>query len=250
MLSLYCPTPYLTGCSQAIWTRGAPLLARNYDYHPQACEGTILLSSWHGTRVLAMTDCLWGVLDGMNEHGLAVSLSFGGRKVVGAGFGIPLILRYVLEFCTTAAEGVAVLRRVPSHMSYNVSLLDASGAWATVHVAPDRSPELVERRVATNHQAGNDWAEHAHATRSTQREELLAYRLEDAGETPDSFVQGFLRAPLFQRDYTRALGTLYTSVYRPLERSAEYLWPAKTWRQSFAAFDEGEIVVGYRQDGS
>src|SRR6185436_2580738 len=95
------PTPYLTGCSQAVWTRRGepPTLVRNYDYHPELCEGTLLLSAWHGTRVIAMSDCLWGVVDGINEHGLAVSLSFGGRQVVGDGFGIPLVLRYALEFC-------------------------------------------------------------------------------------------------------------------------------------------------------
>jgi predicted choloylglycine hydrolase len=32
LLSLYCPTPYLSGCSQAAWLRYNPILVRNYDY--------------------------------------------------------------------------------------------------------------------------------------------------------------------------------------------------------------------------
>ena len=79
MLSLYRPTPYMAGCSQAVWQRdGRPLLVRNYDYFPERLEGTILMSAWNGVKTIVQSDCLWGVLDGMNEHGLAASLAFGG----------------------------------------------------------------------------------------------------------------------------------------------------------------------------
>ena len=59
-----------------------------------------------------MSDCLWGLLDGINDSGLAVSLTFGGRKDVGDGFAIPLVVRYVLETCDTVAEARAALARV------------------------------------------------------------------------------------------------------------------------------------------
>ena len=78
-----------------------------------------------GTPVLAMSDCGWGAIDGINAAGLSVSLAFGGRTAVGEGFGIPLVLRYSLQTCETTAEAGAVLTRVPSHMSYNVTVLDA-----------------------------------------------------------------------------------------------------------------------------
>jgi predicted choloylglycine hydrolase len=94
LLSLWCPTPYLTGCSQAVWKGERTLLVRNYDYHPELWDGVMLSSAWTGRRVIGMLDSLWGVLDGINESGLAVSLAFGGRPVVGTGFGMPLILRY------------------------------------------------------------------------------------------------------------------------------------------------------------
>lgn len=77
-----------------------------------------------------------GVLDGLNEDGLAVSLTFGGRRIVGEGFGVPLLLRYILEFCTTTREAVEVLKRVPTHMAYNITVLDRSGAFMTVFIAP------------------------------------------------------------------------------------------------------------------
>ena len=57
-LSFYGPPPLFSGCSQAVWNRDRPLLIRNYDYHPGACEAMVLLSAWHGTKVIASIDCL------------------------------------------------------------------------------------------------------------------------------------------------------------------------------------------------
>lgn len=245
LLGLYRPTPYLAGCSQAVWTRDRPLLVRNYDYRPDLCEGTLLFSAWHGTKVIAMSDCLWGVLDGMNEHGLAVSLAFGGRSVVGDGFGIPLVLRYVLEFCKETREAEAVLARIPSHMAYNVSLIDARGELATVAVAPDRPASITRSPVATNHQGDETWTAHAERTHTRERERVLAERLGDPAVERASFVQSFLEAPLYNTDYEHAFGTLYTAAYAPASGEMELLWPGRRWRRSFVDFEEEELVVPY-----
>jgi len=243
MLSLYRPTPYVTGCSQAVWSRGEPVLVRNYDYHPKACEGTFLLSAWTGTRTLVASDCLWGVLDGLNEHGLVVSLAFGGRREVGDGFGIPLILRYVLETCASTAEGCAVLERVPSHMSYNVSLLDSSGERAVAAVAPDRSSSILHTDIATNHQQGRKWSRYDEFTRTAEREQTLAGLLARPDLSADEFAQCFLRPPLYNTRYERAFGTLYTSVYRPVSGNVSYLWPSGRVEQSIEGFEPQELAV-------
>ena len=109
----------------------------------------------------------------MNEAGLAVSLSFGGRRAVGDGFGIPIVLRYVLEFCRTAAEAAEVLRRVPTHMAYNVTAIDRTGAFFTAQLAPDRPALIGEAPLATNHQGDVEWQRHADATASVERERFL-----------------------------------------------------------------------------
>src|SRR6266498_2659469 len=114
MLTLYRPPPYLAACSQGAWTReGGPILARNYDYAPSRFEGLIWHTRLLGRRVIGMSDCMWGLLDGMNEHGLAVSLTFGGRPVVGDGFGIPVVVRYVLETCERVGDVREALARLP-----------------------------------------------------------------------------------------------------------------------------------------
>ncbi|MDQ2695784.1 MAG: C45 family autoproteolytic acyltransferase/hydrolase [Pseudomonadota bacterium] len=246
-LSLYCPPPYLIGCSQAVWTTAQypPLLVRNYDYNPRLLEGVIWKSAWNGRAVMGTSDCLWGLVDGMNDAGLAVSLTFGGRQVIGEGFGVPLILRYVLEFCTTTAEAVAVLQRLPTHMAYNVTAVDRSGQYQTVYLAPDR-PAVVRRTpIATNHQQAIEWHQHAQATATVERERYLLFRLRGSSETPDRLVQAFLHSPLYSTAYARGYGTLYTAVYRPQSGEAEYLWPNCVWRQSFADFREEARQVHY-----
>jgi predicted choloylglycine hydrolase len=244
MLSLYRPTPYLAGCSQAVRESG-PMLVRNYDYHPGACEGSILRTAWTGTRVLAVSDSLWGVLDGMNEHGLVVALSFGGRRVVGDGFGIPLVLRYVLEVCRSIHEAAKVLTRIPSHMAYNVSLLDAQGEHRVVYMAPDRATIVVEDAVATNHQHRVEWADYDELTHSAERERYLKEHVSRADLSDEAFVSMFLRSPLYSTEWERAFGTLYTAVYRPRERTARFLWPHGRVDQSLDDFEETELVVPY-----
>ena len=82
---------------------------------------------------MGTSDGLWGLVDGMNDAGLAVSLTFGGRRVVGDGFGVPLILRYVLQTCATADEAGEVLARVPD--PYELQRHRARRATATTCTA-------------------------------------------------------------------------------------------------------------------
>jgi predicted choloylglycine hydrolase len=244
-LSLYRPPPFLAGCSQLARVQGQPMLLRNYDFDPARCEGSLLLSAWHGQRVLAMTDCLWGALDGVNEAGLAASLAFGGRKVVGDGFGVPLLLRYVLEFCERTRDAAAELARLPSHMAYNVTLLDREGDVATVMLSPDRPAVVTRRAVAANHQGVAEWQEHARFTRSVEREQFLETKAAAFSRDEARLLAAFLTWPLYATDYGQAFGTLYTAAYWPGEGRMSLYWPGSSLDQSIAAFREGEHLARY-----
>ena len=56
-------------------------------------------------------------------------------------------------------------------------------------------------------------------------------------------VAQFLAAPLYQTEYRRGWGTLYTAVYHPVEREAEFVWPGHRWTQRFEAFNEARHTV-------
>jgi predicted choloylglycine hydrolase len=248
LLSLYRPPGFVVGCSQGAYTRGAPVLARNYDYPVSRLEGIVYLTAWTGRRVLGMSDCLWGLLDGINDAGLAVSLTFGGRRDVGDGFAISLVIRYLLETCDTVAQAGAALARIPVHAAQNVTLLDASGEYLTAYVGPGRPAQL--RRVAgtTNHQGKVDWPEYARAIRSVERERCVLDLLADPEVDRERFIASFLEPPLHSTEYAGGFGTIYTAAYFPAEGRAEYRWPgADVWEQSLDDFSEGARTVTYAQ---
>jgi predicted choloylglycine hydrolase len=241
MLSLYKPPPYLAACSQGAWTRDAePMLVRNYDYAPSRFEGAIWSTRLLERRVIGMSDCLWGLLDGMNDEGLAVSLTFGGRRSLGDGFGIPIVVRYLLETCGDVARAREVLARLPYSLSHNLTVLDRNGDVLTAYLSPDREPILREFPAATNHQGIVEWPEQARATRTIERERCIVELLADPAATAEGFAEAFLRAPLFSTAYASGFGTLYTAMYRVARGTMELRWPTFTWQLGFDAFEEGE----------
>lgn len=244
-LSFYCPPRYLAGCSQAIWPGDEPLLVRNYDYSPQAFDAVVLRTRWMGRGVIGTSDGLFGLVDGINEAGLAVSLTFGGRREVAEGFGVPLILRYVLQVCETADEAEAVLRRVPCHMSYNVTVLDRARRFLTAFLAPDRDVVITRSPVATNHQERVEWSSHARFTATVERERFLLQRLTLHPETRERFIAAFLKPPLYSTAFASGFGTLYTAAYRSDARTLDLHWPGRVWSKGFGDFPEDAVQVAF-----
>jgi len=244
-LSLYCPPPYLSGCSQAAWLTGEPMLVRNYDCSPHLFEKLFWQSQWNKQRVLATTDCLIGVLDGVNEAGLAVSLNFGGMKEVGVGFGAPMVLRYLLEFCSNVTEATKVLRRVPVHMAYNILVLDRSGNYITAYTRPNGPTILHRTQASTNHQDRIAWASHAVATATLERERRLFELLGVHNLKASDFTAAFLQPPLLQKEYHKGYGTLYTAIYRPNLTEVEYRWPGQELKLGLGDWKDQEIHVQF-----
>lgn len=242
-LSMYCPPPYMSSCSQMAWSHDEVFLIRNYDYSPVLFEGIILYTNYL-KPVIGLSDCSWGLLDGMNDDGLAASLAFGGRNICGEGFGIPLIIRYVLETCASTDDAIIKLTSIPSHMSYNVTLLDADGNYATVFVAPDKPPIVNHAAIATNHQENIDWPYYEDMTATRERISVLENYQNQIQETKESLTRKFLHPPLYSYNYQKNFGTLYTARYDIHERELHLVWPDdKKLMQSFANFKESKILV-------
>lgn len=245
-LTGYQPPAYITGCSQAVH-QNPPQLVRNYDYHPNLSEGTLLKSAWNEKQVIAIGDCLWGVVDGINADGLVASLTFGGRKVVGKGFGIPFILRYVLEFCSNVEEAVEVLQTIPSHMAYNIMVLDKTGSHKMLQLAPDHEPVVTDKFISTNHQGKIDWPAHAQFSKTVEREEFLENLLDEENINNKEIAAAFLKSPLFNTQYKDGFGTIYTSVYHPADGAMELLWQNQQLAQSFSDFTERQTLISYHE---
>jgi predicted choloylglycine hydrolase len=247
MLALYNPPPLVLGCSQGVFGDGSPALVRNYDYFPDRFEALVYSTALTGRRVIGVSDCLWGLVDGVNDAGLAISLAFGGRRAVGDGFGIPIVVRYLLETCDSAGDARRRLRKLPIQVAYNLTLAESSGKLLTAYVGPGAEPRFSRSPVATNHQGKVEWPEHAHATRSVERHERLVALRADPVAHGDDAVAAFLAPPLYSSDYSGGFGTLYTAAYRPAEGRADYHWPGLVWSQSFDAFEPGTREITYTE---
>ena len=251
-LTFWTPPRYLVNCTQlALSDAEGPVLIRNYDLDPGLNESTMFRSCWLGRQVVGMVEALAGLSDGMNAHGLAASLTFGGRVAGGRGFGIPLVIRYLLQFCRDTQDALSVLRDLPIHMSYNVTLIDPGGEVATVMLSPDRPPIVSRQAWATNHQLGVEWPHHGRMTRTLERAEtldhLLARKVPDEGE----LKKLFLSAPLFSPRYSRGFGTVFTTLYRPADRRVEIGWSDGTFvGWDLAAPPPAPVHVIYSANGS
>jgi predicted choloylglycine hydrolase len=243
-LSGYNPPAYISGCSQAITSR-PPQLVRNYDYHPHLSEGNQLMTAWNGRKVIATNDCLWGAVDGMNEDGLVVSLTFGGKKETADGFGIPFIIRFVLEIAENMEQAVEMLKRLPSHMAYNVAVLNKAGKYRMLQIAPGEAANVIDQPFSTNHQGKISWPEHAAFSKTVEREKFIEKMLFDAGKDHEDIAEAFLNHPLFNTKYKEGFGTVYTAIYRPEAGEVALRWQEDEVVQSFNDFKEKQLLVEF-----
>lgn len=227
-LTLYNPSRVVRACTQIMLDADSgPVLLRSYDHHPSLFDGLVLKSQWHKSPTLAMTDCIWGALDGINGDGLAIALAFGGRNTIGNGFGAPLICRYVLETCSTVVEARSTLGRLPVYMPYTFAVLDASGDFVTAFLGPDAEATFVKRRCSANHQGKIEWPEYARFVESAERLDLIESLVDPAGSIEHA-RKVFLGPPVWRTHYANASGTLYVAEYSPRTQSLALYWPGRT----------------------
>jgi predicted choloylglycine hydrolase len=240
ILSHFRPASAIGGCTQAVWLGdGGPALVRNYDFPLDLVSDRFEVTSWSGREVIAKAQRPWGgCIDGMNEDGLVASLTFGGSEAVGLGFSVILMLRYVLETCNKVDQALVALRRIPIAMSQNVTLLDSSGAYATLFLGPDRMPAVSDIPVCANHQESI-----GSVSDSAARQQFVLAALSDPAMSLPKLISLFAVPPIYSRKAKST--TAYTAVYRPAARRVDYLWPSKVVRQEIGGFKPGEYTHDY-----
>ena len=63
-----------------------------------------------------------------------------------AGFGVPLVVRYLLETCETTEQARATLRRLPYHLAHTLTIVDRAGDVCTAYLAPGPRRRAHDRR--------------------------------------------------------------------------------------------------------
>ena len=244
-LAQYCPPPLFRGCSQAVYRADQLVMVRSYDYSPYVFDGLLMRSKFHQRAVIGMLDCMSGVLDGINSDGLAVSMSFGGREEFAEGFGISILLRYLLEFAGDVTEACDLVRRVPVQGAYNLLLLDRAANSRMVALAPGRDPVFFEQHIATNHQDDSDWPLYEEKVDTRGRYRYLTDLTANVAHSAHGFTREFLRPPLYQTQFARGFGTLYDAAFYPQLGACEYFWPEQSWSFDFASFAAREYRIDF-----
>jgi len=246
IISQYRPRPLLHGCTQAVWLGpGGPALLRNYDFPLEVVSDHFQSTRWFGREVISKGQRPWGgCLDGMNADGLVASVTFGGGLVQGEGFAVILIARYVLETCSCASDAIQALSRIPVALSQNVTILDKTGAYATVYLRPDRAPSVSHTPACANHQEGDESAALSPLiSRSIGRQNAALRALESPDVSLAQLQETFLKAPLYSRDAQSP--TVYSAIYRPAALTVDYLWPGHVMTQRIGSFTPLEYVHDY-----
>ena len=144
-------------------------------------------------------------------------------------------------------EAVAALIRIPSHMSYNVTVVDRTGAFKTVRLAPDKEPLVTDAAFTTNHQGYVDWPENAAFNKTLERSAFLEKMLAKKDIDAAKIAASFLKKPLYNNQFKEGFGTLFTAVYRPAEGIVEMRWPREKVSQTFDGFQEQYKLINFEQ---
>ena len=246
ILSQFRPPPLPHGCTQAVWLGAdGPALVRNYDYPLDVVSDHFESTRWFGREVISKGQRPWGgCLDGMNADGLVASVTFGGSPAQGLGFSIILIVRYILETCSRVSEAVAALCRIPVALSQNVTVLDKTGAYATVFLSPERAPSVSREPVCANHQDSSvSIGLPRNVARSIARQRAALRALESLGATLAKLVETFLAEPIYSRGASSP--TVYSAVYQPAALTVDYVWPGNVMTQRIGSFRPGQYVHDY-----
>ena len=175
-------------------------------------RASILHTRWV-RAVIGSSDCAWGLLDGINDAGLAVSLAFGGRKVVGSGFGVPLVVRYLLETCDDDRAGPR--RPAPSPLPPRAHADDRRRRAATsappILVARPRRRAVAQRSSRrTTRGASSGASTRRPPARSSGRSCLAPPARTRLHHARASSSRPSCSRRCTRRDYDRGMGTLYT----------------------------------------
>ena len=155
------------------------------------------------------------------------------------------LLRYILEYASNVREACELVKDIPIHGAYNVTLLDRNADVATLTITAGETTRINDADVATNHQPGSSWPKYEEKVHTFLRHEYLSDVISKHEDSADSFAQRFLQPPLYNSQFARGFGTLYTAAYFPTRGECQYWWPGKAWSVDFQNFQAPEYSLQF-----
>lgn len=129
------------GCTAFAYSQGSRMIyGRNNDLPPFLREGckSEIYAPKNGNRFNITTSSFINGEEGLNEHGLAVAMTFvmTDLKKIQAGFNSCFIVRYLLEKADNTEQAISLLRDLPIASNCNILLADKDGRMAVVECTP------------------------------------------------------------------------------------------------------------------
>lgn len=131
----------IRGCTAFAYSKnGRVIYGRNNDLPPYLRDGSKseLYSPKGGNRFNITTSSFINGEEGLNEHGLAVAMTFVMTKLekIKAGFNSCFIVRYLLEKANDTTEAISLLMDLPVSSNCNILIADQTGNMVVVECTP------------------------------------------------------------------------------------------------------------------
>lgn len=131
----------IRGCTAFAYLKGGRVIyGRNNDLPPYLRNGSKseIYTPENGNRFNITTSSFINGEEGLNEHGLAVAMTFvmTDLKKIRAGFNSCFIVRYLLEKADSTYQAISLLMDLPIASNCNILLADKTGKMAVVECTP------------------------------------------------------------------------------------------------------------------
>lgn len=131
----------IRGCTAFAYSQNGRLVyGRNNDLPPYLRDGckSEIYAPRNGNRFQITTSSFINGEEGLNEHGLAVAMTFvmTDLKKIKAGFNSCFIVRYLLEKANDTKQAVSLLMNLPIASNCNILLADKSGNMVVIECTP------------------------------------------------------------------------------------------------------------------
>lgn len=131
----------IRGCTAfAYYKNGRTIYGRNNDLPPYLRDGSKseIYAPNNGNKFNITTSSFINGEEGLNEHGLAVAMTFvmTDLKFIKPGFNSCFIVRYLLEKAADTKQAISLLTDLPIASNCNILIADKSGNMAVAECTP------------------------------------------------------------------------------------------------------------------
>lgn len=131
----------IRGCTAFAYSKNNNIIyGRNNDLPPYLKKGSKseIYSPLNGNRFNITTSSFINGEEGVNEHGLAVAMTFvmTSLKNIQAGFNSCFVVRYLLEKANSTENALFLLMKLPIASNCNILIADKSGEMLVVECTP------------------------------------------------------------------------------------------------------------------